>query len=226
MAWMMYANEHKGRFCSSETQSVFNPGAGDYWIMGATPLPTGFWSWIGTSAQHHEITYGLLWPYIKDLQVYSCPNQPVLPNTTYVINGLLAGRVGVPELKPPAFGVANMGHGGRTYLSLSELKHTERVFVFIEAMGHIDDGDGDFDEDDVGPGFEYNKMSGGFGSPIYPFRVSQCPGLYHGLSGSNGCTIAFADGHALFWQYAGNPTDEFNTKFIKLPAPDLEQLQA
>ena len=47
MAWLMYANEHKGRFCSSETQSAITPDSGNYYVLVSVAMGShGFWSWI------------------------------------------------------------------------------------------------------------------------------------------------------------------------------------
>ena len=230
MAWLSYAYEHKGHFCSSETQDVTDPTSGNYYVAEAWLHPVGFWSWIGSSnfpiggffppppvtgTPQHILARGMLWPYLKNMQVYSCPDNPVLPNTSYAINAMLAGREGLTVGTPPL---------PQTFLTLSQLHHTERIFVFIESQRHADDGDGDFDGDDLrtiaGP------LQGGFCAPIYPNRQSQCPALFHSLGSTNGSTVAFADGHAIFWQYAASPFDEFGKTQIKLPAPDVVQLQA
>jgi prepilin-type N-terminal cleavage/methylation domain-containing protein len=102
MAWLMYANEHGGRFCSSNTQTLVSNQYSKF-DQGIAPLdgpqPAGFWSWIGDGGLiRHDLRAGLLWPYVKDEEVYRCPNNPVVrPNTVYAINGYLAGQVGNPS---------------------------------------------------------------------------------------------------------------------------------
>jgi prepilin-type processing-associated H-X9-DG protein len=220
IAWLMYANEHQGHFCSSETQTLTPQFGNNYYIAGFLTPPPGFWSWIALYGNHHAVQQGVLWPYVKSLQVYACPNNiAALPNSSYAMNALLAGRMGIPNV------FATTGRPlGSTFFRLSEIKHPERMFVFIEAKRHVDDGDGDFDQDDLAS--IDGAFEGGFCPPIYPSRVSQLPGLFHGLNGTNGCTVAFADGHAIFWQYAMSPVNEFARGMIVAPYPDLTQLQA
>ncbi|HEY8751056.1 MAG TPA: type II secretion system protein [Tepidisphaeraceae bacterium] len=223
MAWLMYADEHKGHFCSAETQSttavkVFNTSKDSPWIdyhIGVDldksgPLGVGFWSWIADGKDAHDIPTGMLWPYLRHPQVYQCPNKVDPPNTWYAINAMLAGRVGTPL----------------PYFTLGQLKHADRVFVFIEAQTHAEDGDGDFDADDVA--IAGGRLHGGFGSPIYPDGYCQPLGLYHRLGSTNGTSISFADGHAIFWQYSSDNTTAVNGNHdaIRLDRsnPDVRQL--
>src|SRR5512138_1264087 len=67
-AWMMYANDNKGKLVSAETAP---PNL-------AAQYPGG-WVWDGSSLD--AITSGHLWPYVKSLEVYQCPADFVLdPN--------------------------------------------------------------------------------------------------------------------------------------------------
>ena len=204
MAWLMYANDNKGRFCSSNTQAA-PPHDPNYWVTGFNklgfhlgglkdPQPDFFWSWVGAGIVDLDIQSGKLYPYVKDVRVYRCPSALFAHNTSYMINGVLAGEVGVPV----------------TLFRLSQIKHAESTFVFTEA----------YDPN----GWLVNS----FKTPIYPARVWsiwEVPGQNHGGGGA-GEAISFADGHAIFWQYAANPFDQFSTLRVKLPAPDLTQLQS
>ena len=199
IAWLTYAQINNGRFCSSEFQDI-DPAGNPVPLVFPLPSlgvpPVRFaWGWVMNDPLrgHSEITRGVLWPYVKALGVYACPDNPSLPNTCYAINGYLAGRVGNPM----------------TLLRMSQLRHAESTFVFIEAMQHTDDGDRDYDEDDYDLGNAVAIRSGGarlicpFLTPIYPVsRFSEAPGQYHG----DGCTISFADGHAMYWRYADPKT--------------------
>ena len=231
IGYILYANDHKGHFMSSETQDPYSDRP--YFIAGLEDhLPKGFWSWIGRRFEQetsvsalpmheHLIQMGLLWPYVKDMRVYSCPDYPDLPNTTYAINALLAGRRGITSGASPN---PYLHTHGSALFQLSEVRHSERLFCFIETLRRADDGDQDFDGDDIitVPG----AFEGGFMAPMYPDRLSQAPGTFHRLGNTNGCTISFVDGHAIFWQYAADPKTEFATLQVKLPAPDITQLQA
>jgi len=184
-AWLMYANEHGGHFCSSNTQAapprppnkwVFSPASGApvemFHLTGLKdPLPEVFWSWNAAGVVSQDIQAGLLWPYLKAVDVYRCPSQDLNPNSSYQINGLLAGEIGTPT----------------TLFKLSQIKNHSATFVFIE-------------------GFDPNGwLINSFKTPIYPakvFREDGAPGQNHQRSGFNGgSAIAFADGHAIFWNY-------------------------
>jgi prepilin-type N-terminal cleavage/methylation domain-containing protein len=194
-AWLMYANDNRGHFCSSEMQDVV-PGQiwfTDYTLAGVRSVPNIFWSWIGDGAQHQDIPRGILWPYLKDLQVYYCPNDPSLPDSIYRINGLLAGQVGKPT----------------TLFTLAQVRQAERTFVFIEAGptvslgGGIDVDDNRDDADDHGS--VNSHIDDSFATSLYPASAFlQLPGAFHQVSGTNGTPISFVDGHVIFWQYA-NP---------------------
>jgi len=201
MAWLMYANDNRGHFCGSEVQSESGP-----------PPVTSIWTWIADTGTQHDIPAGRLWPYVKALPVYYCPNDPHIPNTVYAINGYLAGRVGNPTL-----------------LTMGQIRYPDHTFVFIESA---EDEDSDFDDgDDADPGEMRIKFS--FSAPIYsarspPNSFIMLPGHYHGLGGSNGATISFIDGHVLFWQYSyakiatGFPRNTTGADVM----PDLQQLEA
>ena len=170
-AWLMYTNEHKGRFCSSEVQT-FIPSK-------------GVWSWIADTPSGHDIPDGRLWPYLKALPVYFCPNDPHVPNTVYAINGLLAGKVMNPMLT-----------------TMGQLRYPGHTFVFIEAAEDEDTSFVDGDDPDA----DEMRIKFSFNSPIYspakpPTIFHTLPGHYHALGSSNGAMISFIDGHVTFWQY-------------------------
>jgi prepilin-type N-terminal cleavage/methylation domain-containing protein/prepilin-type processing-associated H-X9-DG protein len=181
MAWLMYAGENKGHFCSSEMQSADNPMS--YGLAGVPPagIPRFFWSWAADGTPNQDLTMGVLWPYLKDNQVYFCPNDPSVPNTIYMINGLLAGRIGHPT----------------TLFNLAQVRQPERTFAFIESGPEVDF---------VGnPEMTNGHLDHSFATPLYPAqKFIQLPGTFHTLGPNAGCTISFVDGHVLFWQYA-NP---------------------
>jgi len=81
MAWMMYYNNSKGHLCSSNTET-FNP----------TPDGKGIWTWACSGNTLYSLSYGVLWPYIKDYDVYKCPNDRISYTHTYSMNGYLAGE--------------------------------------------------------------------------------------------------------------------------------------
>jgi len=217
-AWLMYANEHKGRMCSSEMQPPPGfGGGGPYTIAGMPFPPIGFWSWIGNSTAGHDFKAGMLWPYLGNAQVYYCPNDPVKPNSVYAINGLLAGKVGMPN----------------TFLVLRQIRRGESTFVFIEAMPgnggngsgpDLDDNRDDADDHPLPPN-PGSHLDGSFDTPLYGIDATfdQWPGRFHAIGKTNGCMISFADGHALFYQYASPNTA---ASVVSGTDPDLHQIEA
>ena len=225
-AWIMYANANKGHFCSSEWQDV-KPGQGapyGGYTLGGVPtnqIPGGFWTWIADTPNGQDFTRGMLWPFLKDTQVYYCPNDAWMPETNYTINGYLAGRVGNPTL-----------------FRMNQIRHSESTFVFIEAGAGQVPGDEDNnpnDADDIGSGLTamQNRVDGSFYTSFYPEATfDQLPGVFHPLSGGNGTPVSFVDGHVIFWQYAhalafaGNEATGRSILMASLDTPDLQQLQA
>src|SRR5436853_507875 len=77
MAWLMYANDYKGHFCSAETQNKSTPpglydidyslGVTNGSIMDPKRIKPGFWSWIADGSKTHDIPSGMIWPYVRDL---------------------------------------------------------------------------------------------------------------------------------------------------------------
>src|SRR5215469_17924269 len=52
-AWLMYANDNRGRFCSSEVQDYTDDGKVSS-ITGGNPVAGAFfWSWIADGQSHH-----------------------------------------------------------------------------------------------------------------------------------------------------------------------------
>ena len=81
MAWQMYASDNKGHFCGSNTPSFQSP-----------PDNKGWWYWAGAGNTLDCLYNGKLWPYLKNYDVYKCPNDRVMYTHTYSINGYLAGE--------------------------------------------------------------------------------------------------------------------------------------
>jgi prepilin-type N-terminal cleavage/methylation domain-containing protein len=187
IAWLAYAMEHKGHFCSSNTQAA-PPHDPNNWVTGYNsngfhlggfkdPLPDIFWSWNAAGVVSQNIEAGMIYPYLKSVGVYRCPSTQLTPNSSYQINGLLAGEIGLPQ----------------TWFTLSQIKHPVVTFVFIE-------------------GYDPNGwLVNSFKTPIYPskqFSNVSAPGQNHRNSGSSigGTAISFADGHAMYYQYSDPAT--------------------
>ena len=212
--WLMYANENKGHFCSSEVQDYTDDGKISPYT-GGNPVAGGFfWSWIADGEAHHDFTRGKLWPYLKATGVYLCPNDPNAPNTIYAANRVLAGR-------PATLNVYTLG----------QVRFPDHTFVFIEAFADEDTNLNDSDDQVEGGA----RLEGSFdppvlwSAPVNGFRNS--PAHYHGLGSTNGTTISFLDGHVIFWQYAdfrtGNLTPFPNPTLANaMPNSDVVQLAA
>jgi prepilin-type N-terminal cleavage/methylation domain-containing protein len=78
MAWMMYNTTSKNHLCSSNTQQI--------------PPFSGIWTWATAGNTLQSLSYGVLWPFVKDYDVYKCPNDRISYSHTYSMNGYLAGE--------------------------------------------------------------------------------------------------------------------------------------
>jgi prepilin-type N-terminal cleavage/methylation domain-containing protein/prepilin-type processing-associated H-X9-DG protein len=203
MAWIMYANENKGRLVSSNTwpEQGIGSGQGGGGLCGypqAPNPPVPPWSWVVAGNRppidaSPDIADGRLWPYLKAYQVYQCPGNRFSYTHDYSLNGNLAGE-SCPD-------------GAHTFLNMGQIKHAAAVFVFIE----------DYDP----RGYLINS----FTSPNYPGSgntFGDAPADFH----NGGTTVSFADGHALFWQYIDPRTRLLSLGTGGGPSNDVPQLEA
>jgi len=136
-----------------------------------------------------------LTPYVqvKGADPWRCPDDasdPTLNPFSYAINAYLNGGLGNPfPLK-----------------KLDDIQSSPNTFVFIEqAYPAIIKVGG--------------QIPGVFATPIYPtipvLRVSAWPGQNHkgNKAYAEGTGISFADGHAIFWQYADTRTGNLQESF-------------
>jgi prepilin-type processing-associated H-X9-DG protein len=104
--------------------------------------------------------------------------------------------------------------------TLSQIKHAERTFVFIETNDYWN----------ASPDALISPCGAALPPPIYPKGLQEGgfvqvrPAAFH-RSGSapEGCTISFADGHAIFWQFA---VPNISTEWVSNVGPDVWQLAA
>ena len=131
---------------------------------------------------------GMLWPYVKDMRAYVCPATPILPDSSYAMNGYLAG----PDWE--SVGAAPKG----PRVNLSQFRRLAETFVFIE---QLNSSLTDLRQAAVVTPFEAPHII-----PNQPdSRAVQwglLPGINHSVGTTNGTTISFGDGHAIFWQYS------------------------
>ena len=177
-AWIAYAGDNNRHFCSS------NPMVAPGWFNRVAALDPNH---IG------PIKSGMLYPYVNNLTLFRCPDDlsdptnQFAPPSSYAINGLLNGPIGIPY----------------TLTKLEEIQSAPTTFVFIEQ--YLPPGPNVVAQ---GPGnSSIPKTPGCFATPISPNPVvglNGWPGQYHrgNKAGAEGTCISFADGHAIFWQYA------------------------
>jgi prepilin-type N-terminal cleavage/methylation domain-containing protein len=191
-AWLNYAFQNKGHFCSSNTQAISGGNINhwtdkksthmsmDFMLAGIpAPYPNVFWSWIAAGVAQANIQGGELYPYLTSTTLYYCPSATIFTGTvSYQINGLLAGEIGDPV----------------TRLRLTEIRHPVSTFCFIEGFNPN--------------GWQINS----FQTPLYPalqYNPEDVPGQNHvGNPANSGTSISFVDGHAIFWQYADRRTGQ------------------
>jgi len=197
-AWLMYANENKGRICTSNVQddsglvssAQITNGTTMYQLAGFDPrtFPLGFWSWIAIAGLKNEPSHGVIWPYVRNSQVYTCPNTPIAPNTSYAINAALAGADGMDG-----------SEGTKPFLNLGQIKHSDQTFVFIEPYKWSN------------PSYNRSFHTPPFKDVGFNYWGDSVPGNNHLAGGSNGTTLSFVDGHAIFWQYSTAVTCDPNS---------------
>ena len=107
-AWLLYADNHRGRLCRA--------------LPGAVDRP-GFHDWVAAGSDEQSLRDGVLWPYVNAAAVYRCPADEVNASHTYLVNSWLNGE-GPPAPGEPA-----------PAKSLSRLRAASETFVFLE---HLD----------------------------------------------------------------------------------------
>ena len=102
MAYIMYAQDNKGHIAGANTGTFTgNPN---------------FYDWVAIGSTLNSLAQGKIWPYVKNYDVYKCPNDRINYTHTYSINSWLAGEGPTP--------IYNLG----------QAPHAYATFVFIEEM--------------------------------------------------------------------------------------------
>src|SRR5579859_1047471 len=183
-AWLAYAGENNSRFCSS-LRNTGDPG-------GITP---GFyWGWLNTTPPNplDIVRRGNLWSFVNNTDTFRCPDDTssLTDNpSSYAVNGLLAGNIGAPF----------------PFHKLDEIASAPNTFVFIEQAFPMS--------------VKHGAISDTFATPLYPnppiLTATSWPGQNHkgAKAYAEGTAISFADGHALFWQYADPRTGNLQESF-------------
>jgi prepilin-type N-terminal cleavage/methylation domain-containing protein len=188
MGWIAYANEHKGKICT------FTCNIHRIDIAPEPPENAVQGGWLAVKDQPGPLVVDFpgsrMWQYVNNIDTYYCPNDarpvkgsvdPAAPSglsqlTSYAMNMWLGNRQ-----------FSGILGSGFTVTLITQIKHPERTFVFMEA----------------GTGF-----NSGIAPPFYPGGLKQSvfPQYFHVSGGMvQGVTISFADGHGIFWNFA-DPT--------------------
>jgi prepilin-type N-terminal cleavage/methylation domain-containing protein len=174
-AWLNYAGDNQRILCSSE------PQIGDPQFQ-MNP-PNYYWGWIGKlSSPDPQLESGRLWPYLKDVNTYRCPddNSDVkLNRSSYQMNGILAGTIGAPY----------------PIKKIDDIPQAASTFVFIEGSS---------------PSGQLVNCFHTPIAPSATLSASGWPGENHrgSKTAADGSAISFADGHAMFWQYTDPRTGQ------------------
>jgi len=187
-AWVQYADEHDGKLASG---TPFRRGmTGGYVLEG----------WAGQAFQYppsrsdllahpHK---GLLWPYLRDVDVYRCPRGRtghVITYTTVVsANGSRVEGTYVPDSGEPALGQ----RVGSTVLRLTRLTDIVSPGAAQRAV-FIDIGQTPSQQDFYVHYLQPTWM--GWACP---------PPTQH----ADGATLSMADGHVEYWKWKGRETVE------------------
>ena len=207
----MYANENKGRFCLPVSTGSPVGNANFAWYSNSMPFRS--------TGCPYDVTTGMLWRYVKDKQVYICPDDPQenvivgTPVARHAPSGFSYGQnavLGGTQVRANGQGV---DRHAPSYSTLSQIRHAERTMLMIERA------------DAVGNNYTVAE------TPIYYANTLIGGYLFAKLHlGSNswpiGCSVSFVDGHAMFWTYATDVRTEDAPLPIAPSGPDLMQLAA
>lgn len=167
LGWVMYADDYKDKLMPvggvPDLVVTVNPtfaALKPQWTFGRVDTGT-------SSTNEWFLVNGLMYPYVKNTQVYKCPADPNAYNGTPTVRSMSMNC----WLNP--ISIWNAPATEKTYRKYGELRNPSQIFVFIdEAAYSLDDG-----------------------FFVCTPRVNQwvnAPATYHGNAGG----LSFADGHA------------------------------
>jgi prepilin-type N-terminal cleavage/methylation domain-containing protein len=198
LAWLAYAGDNQRHFCSSEPPAMGNP----------TPPPT--WCWINEGDDGNRVKDGILWPYLNNESVYLCPDDILrkIHDSSYQINGLLAGTVGAPY---PLYRLDDISAPASTFVFIEGASTGFSLFTSFKTPIYQD-----------------------YTFHLYGWPGEN----HHGNKAyADGTAISFADGHAIFWQYSDPRTGgliqsayammkSMSPSAMAPNSPDIYQLEA
>ena len=189
MAWMMYAGDNHGYMCNSGTQACTPTVPPNNWILwDGSAGRVSFW--LAGYPPPAQVFWSWMGAGVFD---FVCEGGKIWP---YVLNHSAYLCPNDQEFHTTSYQMNGMlaGQVGapKTILRIGSIKQPAATFAFIEAYD------------------TRGWLVGSFFSPVYPGPAWQsAPGQRHNLNASNGgCSISFADGHAIFWNYADHRTAE------------------
>lgn len=188
LAWLAYADEHDGKIAQNVNCGVISGHRG--WLGGAF---LNVWQKRSDLIASPDENKGILWPYLRDIDVYRCPRAFPGHTSTYpILAAANGGRVEgtyLPDTGPaPELPVGK--RVGDTTLRLTNLAEimspgAGQRAVFIDRV-QMTQSQYDFH-------IEY----------LYPkWNQGDPPPIRH----SNGMTLSLADGHAEYWKWKGRET--------------------
>lgn len=199
-AWLAYAGANNGRFATARMNVI-----GSFSLNYNGVLQRDVSAWLTPKSDYSDIdwTAGRLWTYLKNRRVYWCPDDPRDPNhpmgyqtvfahverpyVSYVMNGFL-GEITIFQNNVTQV-------YGKPMTTISQIKHPASMLVFTEANPDADSFS--FFWPPV-----YSPVSQGQMTAAGFQRDFSFPAHFHlNRSHAEGCTVSFADGHAIFWQY-------------------------
>ena len=186
-AWLSYAYCNNGHFCNAETQGAPPDNDPNKWLF----VDSGYYNTFHLAG--YPLAPNWFWSWIAGGSGrISVQRGKLWP---YVKAADVYRCPGDPFNHANSYQINGMlaGEVGTpaTWLMLTQIKHPSSTFVFIESYD------------------SHGWLINSFQTPIFPkLGFNSTPGINHMSKpgGAAGCTLSFADGHAVFWEYSDPKT--------------------
>lgn len=189
-AWLAYAWENKGHFCNAETQGAPPDNDPNRWLF----VDSGFYNTFhlaGYPTQNPPVFWSWIAGGSGKISVQRGKLWPYLKNAdVYRCPGDPFNHANSYQINGLLAGEVGTP---RTLMMLDQIRHPTNTFVFIESYD------------------SHGWLINSFQTPLYPkYAFNSTPGINHvtRMGSSAGCTLSFADGHAIFWGYADPKTSQ------------------
>jgi len=188
-AWTSYATDNKGHFCNAETQGAPPDNDPNKWLFADANFYNTF------RLAGYPAAPNWFWSWIAGgsgrVRVQQGKLWPyVRMADVYRCPGDLFDHANSYQINGMLAGEVGTP---KTMLTISQIPRPAGTFVFIESFE------------------SHGWLINSFQTPIYPkVGFGSTPGINHmtRVGGAAGCTVAFADGHAIFWEYADQRTSQ------------------